>query len=709
MALQALASLSDGTQAPVTEGVTWSAADPAVASISAQGLVLTHAVGKTDIHAALGELTATTTVSVTRELRSLDIVTADGTALAPILVGQDLELRAVGTYSDGHTAELTSAEGLAWRSSDPTVATISADGRVETHAVGQTDIHASRGALSATVSVSVTRELRSLEIVTADGTEFAPVPVGLGVGLRALGTYSDDATEDLTAEVQWGSADPTIATVASGDDPPGTVKAHAAGTTTISVSLDGVTGSRALEVGPAVLVEVLIDGGDIIRAPGRKLRLSATGVLSDGTRGPVSGVTWFLRDGSGGSLGYDGEVTVGGPIGTQMEIVGVHHATGLSATVQIHVRRYVYASTNRRGPLAEQEVTPLQGIQGFTADDGTGALTEIPNGLVTLADNHLAYGGAIHPSGWFVYFVTSAPHAQAGTYGLGGHDSGRLEVFRVDVESGRLLPVQSVQLDGAGSDVAMSADGRYLVTITNRATEGGEVRLFRVDQDTGEVVEISRRSNIGGVAPAPLRQVNVHPKEPYVYVACNDAGSPASGVYAMRYGEEGLTPIPGVDPYFHSHRPHLSAPEGVVARHWGDFVLTTHQAGTTGWVGSFMVLSQTGTFFNPTDTNVANAQVGRMAISPGGLNLYVASTELRVFPVSQGYGEPAPGTKSEAPTAAPSRDLEVEATGRFLYLARAHLPTEAPGELVTFTVHPNGWVTPLQRLPISAFGVVTSP
>src|SRR5690606_3133424 len=116
-----------------------------------------------------------------------------------------------GTYSDGHTAELTSAEGLAWRSSDPTVATISADGRVETHAVGQTDIHASRGALSATVSVSVTRELRSLEIVTADGTEFAPVPVGLGVGLRALGTYSDDATEDLTAEGQWGSADPTIA------------------------------------------------------------------------------------------------------------------------------------------------------------------------------------------------------------------------------------------------------------------------------------------------------------------------------------------------------------------------------------------------------------------------------------------------------------------------------------------------------------------
>jgi hypothetical protein len=62
----------------------------------------------------------------------------------------------------------------------------------------------------------------------------------------ATGTYSDQSTRDITGQVTWSSSAPAVATISAG----GALAAAAAGTSTITASLDGVSGSTSLLVTP---------------------------------------------------------------------------------------------------------------------------------------------------------------------------------------------------------------------------------------------------------------------------------------------------------------------------------------------------------------------------------------------------------------------------------------------------------------------------
>ena len=71
----------------------------------------------------------------------------------------------------------------------------------------------------------------------------------------ATGTYSDNSTQDLTSQVTWASATTSVATISSaglGDRP------SATGTSTITATLGGVTGSTVLTVTAAVLQSIAV-------------------------------------------------------------------------------------------------------------------------------------------------------------------------------------------------------------------------------------------------------------------------------------------------------------------------------------------------------------------------------------------------------------------------------------------------------------------
>jgi hypothetical protein len=67
---------------------------------------------------------------------------------------------------------------------------------------------------------------------------------GTTVQLNAIGTYSDNSTQDLTSQVTWSAFYPTIATINTA----GLISAVGNGTTTVSASLGNVTGSTTANV-----------------------------------------------------------------------------------------------------------------------------------------------------------------------------------------------------------------------------------------------------------------------------------------------------------------------------------------------------------------------------------------------------------------------------------------------------------------------------
>jgi plastocyanin len=88
------------------------------------------------------------------------------------------------------------------------------------------------------VVASASATLRSLAVAPAG----PHVHVGTTQQFVAIGAFSDGSTRDLTSQVVWSSATPTVATIS------GTGLAHVlkVGTSVISASLNGMTGSTVL-------------------------------------------------------------------------------------------------------------------------------------------------------------------------------------------------------------------------------------------------------------------------------------------------------------------------------------------------------------------------------------------------------------------------------------------------------------------------------
>lgn len=112
----------------------------------------------------------------------------------------------------------------------------------------------------------------------------------------AKATYSDETAEkDVTPEAAWTSSDPSVATVSnSGLATPGQP-----GTTTITASLQGRSGSTTLTVTNAQLQSIDVTTATPSIANGTRAQFTATGHFDDSTAQDLtSQVTWTSSDSS---------------------------------------------------------------------------------------------------------------------------------------------------------------------------------------------------------------------------------------------------------------------------------------------------------------------------------------------------------------------------------------------------------------------------
>ena len=274
----ASAVYSDGSIQDLVSGVKWSSSTMSVATIDGNGLATILAAGTTTITATVGSLTDTTTITVVpAHLLSITLSPAS----ASIAPGTQQQFTATGNFDDGST-QVLNAE---WSSSVVDVLTIDANGLGVAVGPGITTVTAISGAISATASVTVTNAtLVSLAIAPLDSS----MPAGAVKQFTAIGTFSDNSTEDMTSSVLWSSSSPTVASI----DDTGLVSSILTGSTTISAAWGNVTQSTSLTVSTVKLLSITISPANPRVEKGTSLKFTATGNYSDGSSAQLSVVSW---------------------------------------------------------------------------------------------------------------------------------------------------------------------------------------------------------------------------------------------------------------------------------------------------------------------------------------------------------------------------------------------------------------------------------
>ena len=192
--------------------------------------------------------------------------------------GLTRQFTATGTYSDSSTQDLTAQ--VAWSSSNTGVATIDSAGLATSVAAGTTTITATLGLVSGNTTLTVTNATLSSIAVTPTNPSIAN---GTTRQFTATGTYSDFTTQDLTTQVTWSSSNNTVATISNAGGSQGLATSVATGTTTITATLGGVSGSTTLTVPAATLSTIDVTPANPTLAKGTTQQFTATGTYSDFT------------------------------------------------------------------------------------------------------------------------------------------------------------------------------------------------------------------------------------------------------------------------------------------------------------------------------------------------------------------------------------------------------------------------------------------
>ena len=135
-----------GGQPVAGAAVTWESSDPAVATVSASGLVTSAANGAATVTATAGSATGSAGVDVEQVPSSVLL----SSPLDSLTVGDSIQLSAEALDAGGSQVPGTE---FVWASSDPAVAVVNQEGWVRARIPGSVEITASLGDLSATSSL----------------------------------------------------------------------------------------------------------------------------------------------------------------------------------------------------------------------------------------------------------------------------------------------------------------------------------------------------------------------------------------------------------------------------------------------------------------------------------------------------------------------------------------------------------------------------
>lgn len=204
--------------------------------------------------------------------------------------GATRQFTATAMYSDGSTQNVTTS--ATWTSSTTATATVSdttgSKGLAIGVAGGTASISAAFGGLSGSTNLTV---------VALDRLDLSPANPSLARGttmsLTATAVYSNGATQNVTSSANWSTGAAGTATVGDTAGSKGVLAGVNVGSTTVSASFDGVTGTGSVTVTAATPVSLAITPTNPSLPDGSTQQLTATATFTDGsTQNVTTNASW---------------------------------------------------------------------------------------------------------------------------------------------------------------------------------------------------------------------------------------------------------------------------------------------------------------------------------------------------------------------------------------------------------------------------------
>jgi len=296
--MQALGRYSDTSLKILSDQVTWSSDEPAIAVVAnadgQAGQVQGLTVGDTRIRVQFGEISASAPLSVTAA--RLEVITIEPAEIS-LASGERLRLRAVGGFSDGSTQPLGAA--VRWESAQADVVYIDETAELLALQPGEARISASLDGVTGSIPVRVSA-------ATLTDLEISPVNPRLASGTAmhfgAVAVYSDGSRRDVTAQAVWTSANPAVLSVSNGGQ--FRVRAGAVGSSLLTARFGGLERTVDVEVSGATATGLRITAPVTMLASGESVRLSAIADFSDGSSQLLEhDVVWSSSDPALASVG----------------------------------------------------------------------------------------------------------------------------------------------------------------------------------------------------------------------------------------------------------------------------------------------------------------------------------------------------------------------------------------------------------------------
>jgi|GEM_PF-5718262 hypothetical protein len=252
--LRAILRMSDGSTENVSSRVTWTSSNPSIVEVSGiesqKGLMIGRRSGSTTVRAAWAGLSRDITMPVSSAIPLSLFVSSTIAGTLPLYLSRDFQ--ATARMSDGTTADVTRAVFWSIESDGGNgYYEMGTPGRFVSNYPGTLRIQASLNGLTASSSLSIGAVAPVLVQITGLATTMS-----LAAGprsLTALVTMSDGSTVDRTTQADW-----TYSIVGSGlsfagycentTGRKGICTPVAQGSFRISVSFQGLTGERTVEV-----------------------------------------------------------------------------------------------------------------------------------------------------------------------------------------------------------------------------------------------------------------------------------------------------------------------------------------------------------------------------------------------------------------------------------------------------------------------------
>jgi uncharacterized protein YjdB len=454
----------------------------AISAVDQTGLVTGVAVGSDSVFAATGGKTGTGGITVALAPVQTVLVAP---ATATITAAQTLQLTDTIEDSQGDTLQ---GRPVAWSSSKPSIATVSATGLV--HPVGGLDdsgtvtITAMSSGKSGTATVTITQDpVATVTVAPPASTINASQTQQLTVTLKDAGGAA------ITGRpIAWSSSNPSVATVSNSGlvSPTGL---NDTGTVTITATSGSASGTATVSINSDPVASVSIAPGSSSINATQTQQLTATLKDAGGTILTGRTVTWSSSDPTIATVSNTGLVTP----------TGANDSGAVTITATSGSKSGTATVTISQDPVASVTVAP--GSSAISA-------TQTQQLAATLKDA----GGAVLTGRTVTWSSSNTAIATVSTTGLvsptGANDSGTVTITAASGSANGTAtvtitqdPVTSVTVAPASSTISATQTQQLAATLKDA---GGTVLTGRPVTWSSSNTAIATVSNAGLVSPTGL-------------------------------------------------------------------------------------------------------------------------------------------------------------------------------------------------------------